>query len=213
LPIIQALSCRVNSESFPCRNRQQFLAKATKFYFYQLKRDKRFSDLEGRVIIKWPVKVLTAFAIDYKDKFNGCSILEILPEGYSTGFPGFGPLIIEYEKLKHMFMQPQAHREWKLHLESVGGVYLITAINGHQYVGSASGKGGIWKRWGDYTKNPTGGNVVLKQLLKSSPGIEASFKFSVLKTFDIGTDRSEAVQMEEQLRRKLGSKAIALSKA
>lgn len=74
-------------------------------------------------------------------------------------------------------------------------------------------RAGIWMRWGDYAKNPAGGNVALKQLIKSSPGIETSFKFSVLRTFDIGTDRSEAVQMEEQLRRKLGSKAVALSKA
>lgn len=198
------------TESFPCKNRQNFLAAASSWYFYVLKRDQRFQDLEGRTIIDWPDPVPTHWQISYRDKFLGCPIVEVLPDGYSSRFPGFGPLIIEYERLRSIFERPQAYRDWKLSLESTGGVYLITAENGHQYVGSASGKMGIWRRWADYARDPTGGNEVLKDLLKSSPGIETSFQFSVLRTFDIGTDRSEAVQMEEQIRRKLGNKAVVL---
>lgn len=199
------------TDSFPCRDRQRYANEVVKkCYFYELKRDQRFSDLEGRVVIQWPDPIPTHWHISYLDKFAGCPVVEILPEGYSRNFPGFGPLIIEYEELKSIFKNPEAYRQWQSQLESVGGVYLITAENGHQYVGSASGKRGIWGRWGDYAKNPTGGNEVLKKLLKKSPGIEATFKFSVLRTFDLGTDRSEAVQMEEQLRRKLGDRTVSL---
>lgn len=198
------------SESFPCRDRQQFITQAANYYFYDLQRDERFIDLEGRLIITWPARLVKTWHIAYRDNFQGCPVVEVLPENYSNGFPGFGPLIIGYEKLRRIFDRPLAYREWKAQLESVGGVYLITAEGGHQYVGSASGRSGIWGRWSDYARNATGENAVLKALLKRCPGIEASFKFSVLRTFDIGTARSEAVQMEEQLRRKLGDRAIAL---
>ena len=198
------------SAHFPCRDRTDFLEKAHGYYFYQLTRDQRFSDLERRVAIQWPDPMIKHWHIEYRATFKGCQVVEVLPEDFSTEFPGFGPLILQYGKLQTLFDNPLAYRKWKDQLSSVGGVYLITADNGNQYVGSASGKNGLWGRWGDYARNPTGGNEVLKDLLRNHPGIESTFIYSVLRTFDIGISPSEAVHMEEEFRKKLGRRAALL---
>ncbi|MBT9499797.1 MAG: GIY-YIG nuclease family protein [Burkholderiaceae bacterium] len=78
---------------------------------------------------------------------------------------------------------------WRSALSSVSGVYLITdPLAGKLYVGSASGSGGIWRRWCDYT-NGHGDNKMLRELV-SADGIARAhqFTFSVLEVGDVNTD-------------------------
>lgn len=194
---------RALSADFPCQGPSVSIMK--RCYFYELERDTRFEDLEGRIIIDWP-----GIGQAYHLWFVECPVLEVLPQGYGEQFPGTYELLISYTKLRRMISDPDAYRDWEKQLSSVGGVYLITDENGFQYVGSASGRRGIWGRWSDYAAEPTGGNVALRNLLNKKPDAFLNFRYSILRTFDLDTPRNEAIRMEEHVKEKLGRRAIAL---
>jgi hypothetical protein len=191
------------SDDFPCQGPAVSIMR--RCHFYELERVSCFEDLEGRLIIDWP-GIGQAYHLWYVD----CPIVEVLPQDYGEQFPGIQELLITYSKLRRMVSEPHAFREWKQHLSSVGGVYLITDDQGFQYVGSATGRNGIWGRWSNYAADPTGGNVALQKLLGIRPDAYRNFKFSVLRSFDIDTPRNEAIRMEERVKEKLGRRAIVL---
>ncbi|EHR5465257.1 TPA: GIY-YIG nuclease family protein [Vibrio vulnificus] len=87
---------------------------------------------------------------------------------------------------------------WRTALSSVSGVYLITDLNnGKHYVGSATGDGGIWQRWCDYSYTGHGNNRQLCKLL-SEYGIEYSnnFQYSILEIADTHKTKEEVLARE-----------------
>ena len=101
-------------------------------------------ELIDRVIIDWG-NATRAWHQDYKNYKK--EILEILPKGYLGEFPGLTNFILEYNELKRLFENPDANRDWKNHLSSVNGIYMILdKSTGNQYIGSACGKFGIWTK-------------------------------------------------------------------
>lgn len=88
---------------------------------------------------------------------------------------------------------------WKSALSAVCGVYLITdkAI-GKLYVGSATGNGGFWQRWSQYSFDGHGGNIELRKLVKQK-GIEyvnQNFQYSIIETVDNHTNEEDIRKRE-----------------
>jgi hypothetical protein len=97
-------------------------------------------------------------------------------------------------------------------LNSISGVYLILdKHSGKQYVGSAYGKGGIWGRWKKYTKNPSGGNELIKQHLIKKPKAYENFQFSILRVLEHSSTKDEVIAQEVRMKKKLGTRAFGLN--
>ncbi len=96
---------------------------------------------------------------------------------------------------------------WRVALESVGGVYLLTDIrNGDQYVGSASGLRGFIGRWESYAIDGHGGNVRLREK-NTSPN---DLQVSVLEHFGAASAH-DVVQAEVHWKEMLGTRAHSLN--
>jgi len=78
------------------------------------------------------------------------------------------------------------------------GTDLITdLLTGKLYVGSATGNGGIWQRWLEYSKNGHGGNKEIKRLLKQSGLKRAThFSYSILEIADTHTSNEQILERE-----------------
>jgi hypothetical protein len=115
--------------------------------------------------------------------YAGFEVQEILREPYSgRSFPGFDEIDLSFEELEALVRNNRP--DWRISLESVKGIYLITDTNtGRRYVGSASGDQGVWGRWCQYAENGHGGNVELRQLANDLDlaYCRANFRFALLE--------------------------------
>ena len=178
-------------------------------YRYDLEHQPQFSELEGRLVIDWGRGVIK-WVQNYRP--NTKLVIELLPAGYVTHFPGFMNVVLSYEDLVSVIENPVSHRDWHKMLASVAGIYLILDTNtGDQYVGSASGKNGLLGRWSAYARRPDGGNVQLQALLQRSPAAHRRFQFSILQTLPTTLTKTEVVAVEVFHKQKLGSRAHGLN--
>ena len=144
------------------------------------------SELIGRLIIDYYFNYPHGRAVLMESYIDHISVAEILPSKYDgIQFPGFDSINITFGQLKTIVNAD--NREWRTALQSIYGIYLIVdQLTGKQYVGSAYGGGGLWKRWSDYIYSKgSGGNVGLNELLegKSDDYAEKNYKFSLLEFF------------------------------
>ena len=98
--------------------------------------------------------------------YDSFEVREILRESY-TGkpFPGYEEIDVSFQELETLVRNDRP--DWKIALESVKGVYLVTDTQtGRRYVGSAYGEHGVWSRWRSYIFSGHGGNVELRKLTK-----------------------------------------------
>lgn len=184
--------------------------KKTRGFRYRTREAPGFASLEGRLVVAWGDGT-RSWAQRLHTKGNK-SISEILPPNYVMDFGGYYDFALTYDQLSQMIANPESNREWYRMLRSVSGVYLIVdQTTGEQYVGSAYGVGGIWGRWKAYTRNPSGGNVRLKQLLARSPGRHKAFQFSILRVLEPGVTKDAVIEQECWAKRKLGCRAHGLN--
>ena len=75
--------------------------------------------------------------------------IEIPPTGRALPpFRDYLRVHLTFDDLQRLATQPDANRDWVAGLSAVGAVYLIVdSVTGEQYVGSATGTGGLWQRW------------------------------------------------------------------
>lgn len=133
-------------------------------YWYDLQQVDVFNSLVDRLVIDWG-RGSQAWVQWYHSREK--EVLEILPEGSIGDFKGLQNFVLECRELQRLVQHKKANREWMNHLSSVKGIYLILdEKEGKQYIGSAYGEQGIWQRWSEYAKNPSGDNKLLKQLLE-----------------------------------------------
>lgn len=141
---------------------------------------------------------------------DGVDLVALSPEPYAIGaFPGFAAVELTMPRLRGLARAQPA--DWRAALSSVSGVYLIVDGEGRQYVGSATGAGGVWARWMDYAATGHGGNRDMKALLASEPEAAESYTFSLLETGDMHVGRDEIVAREMAWTRRLGSRAHGLN--
>ena len=175
-------------------------------FYYDMERCSGFEDLVDRVVIKW------VNPISWHQWLGEREVIEILPEGYLTEFPGFQDVLLDFSELVKIVDNPEANRQWHTHLSSVAGVYLIAdVLTGKQYVGSAYGKQGILGRWKSYAKTGHGGNAMLCKLLASKSDYANNFQFSILQALDKSFTKNEVIQRERFWKQKLGTKAFGLT--
>lgn len=81
-------------------------------------------------------------------------------------------------------------------LKRVKGVYMIhDRLSGKDYIGSASGEGGILQRWTNYvTGDCTGGNEGLKELAPEY--IQENFEYNVIDWFPLSCDTQFIIDAE-----------------
>jgi len=184
--------------------------KKTRGFRYRTRELLGFDDLEGRLVVQWGegTRSWTQWLHRKGDK----EIFELLPPNYVKRFPGFYDFTLTHNELVTIINNPDSHRDWQRMLSSNAGVYLITDEHtGRQYVGSASGVGGIWARWRHYAQAPSGGNIQLKELLKKDRNRYKKFRFSILRVLEPNVTRGQVLAQEALVKQKLGSKASGLN--
>lgn len=177
-------------------------------FYYALNRDKRFDEFRDRIVIDWGLGALA-----WQQKLRNKPIFEIFPTGRKLDpFGDFLEFSLSYQQLQDLFANEDAHRDWKIPLSNVAGVYLILAQKtGDLYIGSAYGASGIWGRWKNYAESGHGSNVKLKQLIEIDPDYPKSFRFSVLHILPRTMSREEVIQREKEYKIKLGTRATGLN--
>lgn len=181
-----------------------------KGYEYTTIEIKGFEDLAGRLIVSWG-DGSRAWA-QWLHSAGNKEIYELLPPNYVMDFPGFYDFVLSYADLQQMINHPESNREWHRMLSSISGVYVILdKSTGNQYVGSACGEGGLWQRWASYAKDPSGGNVLMKDLLSHTPNAFENFQFSVLRVLEPGSTPKDVLTQERLAKNKLGSRAFGLN--
>ena len=112
-------------------------------------------------------------------------------------FPGYRAIHLSKRQLDAIVRQrPES---WRTALSNVAGVYLISVTassDGCLYVGSASGEGGLWQRWCNYSETGHGGNRELRQLLKKHPEYASTLHFSLLEVADVSTGADDLLSRE-----------------
>ena len=182
-------------------------AQAGKFY-YALEKRGGFEDLEDRLVIDWGKAALA-----WHQWFADRTVVEIRPPGrVLPPFRDYLRVHLSFDDLVRLAKRPDAHRDWVAGLSAVGAIYLIVdSLSGEQYVGSATGNGGLWQRWCEYARTGHGHNLRLKKRCDQDLGYPAAFRFSILETFSRSLSRDEALSLEAFFKQKLGTRAYGLN--
>jgi len=111
--------------------------------FYSVKPAHHLTDYEGRLVIDWGKAAIAWFQSFSLEKPK--QVLEILPAGFFRPFDGYSSISLTRPELEFLFSNTRSNEEWEGHLSRVAGIYLILDEGtGEQYIGSASGRQGIW---------------------------------------------------------------------
>lgn len=164
-------------------------------------------EFENRLVIDWGNA-----AIRWHQKgTNEKSVSYILPNEKQV-FPGFESLVLPFGKLKKAIENPDLYEAWRTALSSVNGVYLIVdRKSGRQYVGSASGQGGLWERWIEYVNTLHGGDQALKALLAKDPERHWQFQFSILQVLPKSASVKAVLDAERLYKDKLLTREYGLN--
>lgn len=146
--------------------------------------------LAGRIVVGFKRPGRAAY-LDAARWAPDLSILAIQERRQTVGeFPGYDRVRLRKGELD--LVVKQGIQSWREALAAVAGVYLITDTEtGRLYVGSATGLGGLWARWSQYSADGHGGNADLKALLtERGKDYARHFTFAVLEIADThaGTD-------------------------
>lgn len=163
---------------------------------YRLRRRRQSQDLIGRLVATFPRPGRQSYLLA-ENWTDDIRMAQIRGERLSVAeFPGYTKVCLPRQTLDTIVRQEIS--SWKSALSSVGGVYLITDTKtGKQYVGSATGIGGIWGRWCEYSSCGHGGNRDLRQLLATEGSKHAmGFQFAILETADSKTGPEEILKRE-----------------
>ncbi len=178
-------------------------------FYYDLEQLSEFIYLENRIVIDWGNNAIAWHQwYDKQEK----EVIQIFPQGYLGEFPGLLDFVLTFEELERLINNPEANEDWKNHLSSVNGIYLIlNNKTGDQYVGSANGQGGIWQRWTEYVKTIHGNNKKLIELYEQDNNCYKNFKYSVLQTLPSNISQKEIVRIENLYKEKLGTRSFGLN--
>lgn len=184
-------------------------AKKESKYRYDLEKLKGFEEYENRLIIQWDSNSRGWYR---KLETSNNKIIQWLPKGYVSEFPGYDDVILSYGELEKIVGNPISNKLWHDMLSSVKGIYLILdRKEGTQYVGSASGQNGIIGRWSDYTKGGHGGNKRLIEIVDKDPNRKYDFQFCILRVLSPVMSTAEVIAEEIKYKRKLGTRVFGLN--
>lgn len=168
-------------------------------------------DYIGRLKIKAPVLRRRSRVFKLESRLSEMRIHEILPKLYvGKPFSGFKNASLTWNELCQISRNNRA--DWINPLSHIQGIYLISLLDGRQYVGSATGTGGIWGRWSIYANTKDGGNALMREANDKSIGkfIENA-KFTVLETTTDLTSGNDLLSRESYWKEALGSRVHGLN--
>ena len=153
-----------------------------------------YSDWQGKLIIRWPNPALVWSRWADKNTFMVDAILD--ESVFSSELASWRELVFSWNDL-HLIPQ-----RWKDVLSRWRGVYFIWDSRDRKgYVGSATGKEGLYGRWIDYSKRGHGGNKLLKLRRPKT------FQFSILEWSAPDMEDRDILDRERWWKKRLHTKA------
>lgn len=177
-----------------------------KCYIYKTQEIEELNKYSGRLIINFQRTGRQSYLLA-ENWSSLVNVTEMLPRKVEIeAFQGYNQSIITKSKLDIIIKNNI--ESWRSALECVSGVYLITdTITGKLYVGSATGVGGIWQRWCQYSFTGHGGNRDLRALLKEKgKDYSSNFQYTVLEIADTHTSHTKILEREAYWKKVLCSK-------
>ncbi len=179
-------------------------------WLYNLEVCSDLTELFDRVVIDWGKSAISWYQNNV-DK----TISEIMPDGFVMNFPGWDKVNITHQELKAIINKPDGNSDWHEFLSRHHGVYmLLDNKTGRHYIGSATGKDGLWGRWSGYARTGHNNNKYLKELVdKYGESYPENFSYSLHHVFSAGSaTRNEVVKNYEYLlMKKMGSRVFQLN--
>jgi hypothetical protein len=171
-------------------------------YYYDLELTSIAKNLIDRVVIDWG-KTGLAWVQWYS---NLKEVVKLDQFGSIGEFRGLLDFVLDFQSLKRLINHPEANSEWRYRLSNKGIYMILDKKTGMQYIGSASGKDGIWGRWQNYAHDGYGGNTYLIDLHKDDPDYHLNFQYTVLQTLPSNISKPEVDAIESLYKIKFGSR-------
>lgn len=169
----------------------------------------------GRLVISLYDGLVRPLTLKDANLIKKLTVSELLSIPANKAFPGYDKVKLLYKDLEEKLKTP----EWAEKLKAKKGIYVIAdQKTGKLYVGSASGKEGIYGRWSDYVNTkgnfktllngekeiiyPNKGFQKLIKATGSKEHIEQFFQFSILETFD--PDMMDSEELKKYILRREG---------
>ncbi len=139
--------------------------------------------LIGRMIVDLTPPKGRGRAYYLENYFADMKVHEVLSKPYEgVAFNGYDRVHLSFRELANIVAKESS--SWRVALENAKGVYLISdRQTGRAYVGSAYGSSGVWSRWQSYVATGHGGNVELRELIRSHTEsyVRENFSFALLE--------------------------------
>lgn len=180
-------------------------------YIYNTQEIDVLSKYSGRIVVSFRRQGRQSYLLS-ENCVELPSIVELLPKKLEVEpFSGYNRSVVTKSKLDIIVRQNL--ESWRSALENVSGIYLITDVKtGRLYVGSATGEGGIWQRWRQYSANGHGGNTNLSLLLKKEGDEYAlNFQFAILEIADTHASYAQILEREIYWKKLLCTKEHGLN--
>ncbi|RHW37451.1 GIY-YIG nuclease family protein [Lysinibacillus yapensis] len=154
---------------------------------------------ENKLYIEWGKA-----AVKWSQKGTNEKIITQLVNTSKFVFPGYENVLLTYNELKEIINNRQIYNDWHIALSSINAIYAITDLsNGKIYIGSSYSKNGLLGRWTEYASTLHGGNEAFKQLHALNSTAHIHFQYSILKVLPKDITAIEAVEVENNFKRKL----------
>ncbi len=184
---------------------------------YQTELTDTAAEYIGRAFFRYKKEFRASYPTLELDPKNGNPIAEmslshILDKRVAlSDFLGFDLVNIDYKTLKYIVSDNIL--SWKSALSNVKGIYLIVDTHtGKQYIGSACGDECIWQRWSNYAKDGHGGNVELRELLKTNgTDYKNNFKYSILEVCNMNLGNEYIISRENHWKEVLLTRKFGLN--
>lgn len=194
-------------ESFPIK------PEKPPVFYYDLEKTDIMSDYVERLLIDWGKGARSWCQNGTTEK----EIIALMPHRNAqlvSQLTDFENIRLSFDELESIVLAPDFYSEWVGALSTTYAIYLITDTKtGKQYVGSASGKDGLYGRWSEYVNTKHGGNKKIQLLLKRYPERYHKFQFSILQILpkSVTVDSTGIEKVEKLWKKKLKSIEFGLN--
>jgi len=178
---------------------------------YKIKLSEKGADLIGRLKIKSPALKIRNKRLNAESFLSRMELLEILRQPYTgPGFAGYDRASLLWSEL--VSIVENNRQDWKTALMHMKGVYLITFVDGRNYVGSAYGEIGLWSRWSNYARSRHGGNAEMIKLdLESESTFIEGARFTLIEVWPMRTEDSLILERENYWKDALMSRTTGVN--
>lgn len=125
-------------------------------------------------------------------------VVKVLSDTYAGDeFPGYDRVSLSYAQLQSIWDKDKS--SWKSTLSHQQGVYVITDTEtGKLYVGSATGRNGIYQRWQNYICDGHGNDTELKAIVNQHglTYIQTYFRYTLLEHYDFTVPKEVVLARE-----------------